>query len=644
MADMSGQQLGNYRLTRLLGQGGFADVYLGEHVHLNTLAAIKVLRTRVGEENAAQFKAEAQIIAHLDHPNIVRVLEFGVDDGLPFLVMDYAINGTLRQRHVKGSQLPLAFITPYVQQAADALQYAHNQRVIHRDLKPENMLLGKRGEVLLSDFGLAITAQSSRYSHTQEIVGTVAYMAPEQLQGKPCAASDQYALGIVVYEWLSGQRPFQGSFIEIYSQHLNVPPPSLCSQLPDLPPYVEQAVFMALAKQPEERFQSVRAFANALTQAGEAMNLSGRDVTLRKSLSPTPPAPSPQPVQLPAAGQTDQAPLALASLTTEADSVGDSLSQATTLPPSTPTPGAPTAHHPQSHTSSSPADQASRKTGRQAPARRARGSLIAMLAAALVLVLLFSTVAVPRLAVSLLSQRPTQSPTPGGATTAPISGASTPATGNTTPGSSATATNVTNTFTPTPTGRLLYQADWSQGLDGWQGSPEWKPIGDGSLGSDGSDRSNYNIWAPFHPSTPNYAVVAQIQFGHSVSPSGEGDYEFDIIVRGDGNQGGYKVGMSSIGSTGGYTQAYSCGRVFIVAFIDFLSAGSSSGCLAYAQYQMDNDVHTYRVEVKYDTITLFIDNQQIVQTTNNRYLAPGQVGLRSIYGDINVKSFAVYAL
>jgi serine/threonine protein kinase len=167
MTDMSGQQLGNYRLIRLLGRGGFADVYLGEHVHLNTQAAIKILRTRVSEENAAQFKVEAQIIAHLDHPNIVRVLEFGIDDGMPFLVMDYAVNGTLRQRHTKGSQLPLAFIIPYVQQVADALQYAHNQRVIHRDLKPENMLLGKRGEVLLSDFGLAITAQSSRYSHTQ---------------------------------------------------------------------------------------------------------------------------------------------------------------------------------------------------------------------------------------------------------------------------------------------------------------------------------------------------------------------------------------------------------------------------------------------------------------------------------------------
>src|SRR5579883_2510572 len=273
MTDISGPQLGNYRLIRLLGRRSFADIYLGGHIHLNTLAAIKVLRTRVSEENAAQFKVEAQIIAHLDHPNIVRVLEFGVDDGLPFLVMDYAVNGTLRQRHVRGSQLPLAFIIPYVQQAADALQYAHNQRVIHRDLKPENMLLGKRGEVLLSDFGLALTTQSSRYNNTQDIVGTAAYMAPEQLQGRPGPASDQYALGIVVYEWLCGERPFQGSFMEIYSQQLNVPPPSLCARVPDIPPYVEKALFMALAKNPADRFQTVQAFANALTQASQAMDL-----------------------------------------------------------------------------------------------------------------------------------------------------------------------------------------------------------------------------------------------------------------------------------------------------------------------------------------------------------------------------------
>src|SRR5207244_9753004 len=105
MSDLVGQQLGHYRLTRLLGHGGFADVYLGEHIHLNTLAAIKVLDTRLASDEIAQFRNEARTIARLEHPHIVRVLDFGVEDGVPFLVMSYAPNGTLRQRHPRGARL-----------------------------------------------------------------------------------------------------------------------------------------------------------------------------------------------------------------------------------------------------------------------------------------------------------------------------------------------------------------------------------------------------------------------------------------------------------------------------------------------------------------------------------------------------------
>src|SRR6266568_3849547 len=220
MADRIGQQLGNYRLVRLIGRGGFADVYLGEHVYLNTQVAIKILQTKIAGDELEGFLKEARTIAHLVHPHIVRVMDFGVEGETPFLVMDYAPNGTLRQRHPRGTTLPLAAILSYVKQVADALQYAHDEKFIHRDIKPENMLLGRRNEVLLSDFGIALIAQSSRYQGTQESAGTAAYMAPEQIQGKPRPASDQYALGIVVYEWLSGDRPFQGSFTELCAQHI----------------------------------------------------------------------------------------------------------------------------------------------------------------------------------------------------------------------------------------------------------------------------------------------------------------------------------------------------------------------------------------------------------------------------------------
>ena len=267
MADRVGQQLGNYRLVRLIGRGAFADVYLAEHVYLNTKVAIKILQTKVADNELETFLKEARTIASLVHPHIVRVTDFGVASDTPFLVMDFALNGTLRQCHPKGTQLPLNTIVPYVKQVAEALQYAHDEKFIHRDIKPENMLLGRRNEVLLSDFGIADIAQSSRYQGTREVAGTVAYMAPEQIQGKPRPASDQYALGIVVYEWLSGDRPFRGSFTEMCAQHIFAPPPSLHEKMPAISLHVEQVVMTALAKDPRQRFKSIQAFANALEQA-----------------------------------------------------------------------------------------------------------------------------------------------------------------------------------------------------------------------------------------------------------------------------------------------------------------------------------------------------------------------------------------
>ena len=267
MADRVGQQMGNYQLIRLLGEGGFAEVYLGEHIHLGTQAAIKVLHTQITSDDTDKFRTEARTVARLIHPNIVRVLEFGVESKTPFLVMDYGANGTLRQRHPRGTKVPLNVVVSYVKQIADALQYAHDEKLIHRDIKPENMLLGRRYEVLLSDFGIALVAQSSRYQNTQEIAGTVAYMSPEQIQGKPRPASDQYSLAVVVYEWLTKDRPFHGSFTEIATQHVLAPPTPLREKDPTISPDVEQVVMTAMAKDPKERFGSTQAFARALEQA-----------------------------------------------------------------------------------------------------------------------------------------------------------------------------------------------------------------------------------------------------------------------------------------------------------------------------------------------------------------------------------------
>src|SRR5437667_5568975 len=222
MTDRIGQQLGNYRLIQYVGGGGFADVYLGEHIHLNTWAAIKVLHTRLSGTGLEQFRKEARIVACLAHSGIIRVFDFGVDEATPFLVMEYAPKGSLRKWHTKGTRLPIQVVISYVKQIADALQYAHEQKVIHRDVKPENMLLGRRNEILLSDFGIAVVAMSSSYNSTQgmqDMAGTVAYMAPEQNQAQAGPASDQYSLAVVTYELLSGERPFHWAVTQVAVEH-----------------------------------------------------------------------------------------------------------------------------------------------------------------------------------------------------------------------------------------------------------------------------------------------------------------------------------------------------------------------------------------------------------------------------------------
>jgi serine/threonine protein kinase len=276
MADRIGQQLGNYRIMRLLGSGGFAEVYLGEHIYLKSQAALKVLRTSLSEKDVQRFLAEAQTLVRLRHPHIVRVLEFAVEQGTPVLVMDYAPGGIIRETYPSGSLLPLNVVVAYIKQVASALQYAHNHNVIHRDVKPGNILLGPEQQLLLSDFGLSLFAPVPEQLSTQEMAGTIPYMAPEQLHGKPVFASDQYALGIVTYEWLCGTRPFTGTMWEIAHQHLSVAPPPLHEKCPSLPVEVEDVVLKALAKEPQQRFVSVQAFAHALARASNVSMLAER--------------------------------------------------------------------------------------------------------------------------------------------------------------------------------------------------------------------------------------------------------------------------------------------------------------------------------------------------------------------------------
>ena len=268
MADRIGQQLDNYRLTRLLGAGGFGEVYLAEHLYRsNTQVAIKIL-PQLAQDDLHSFLIEARTF-RLKHSNIVQVLDFGVEGRIPFIVMEYAPNGTLRQRHPKGTRVLLPTIVSYVKQVASALQYAHDERLVHRDVKPENMLIGVQNQVLLSDFGIATIAHGTASQSVEAMAGTIPYMAPEQIQGHPRSASDQYSLGVVVYQWLCGDYPFHGTLTDVAMQHLTMPPPSLREKVSAISPDVEQVVTTALAKDPKQRFGSLLAFATALEQASQ---------------------------------------------------------------------------------------------------------------------------------------------------------------------------------------------------------------------------------------------------------------------------------------------------------------------------------------------------------------------------------------
>lgn len=282
MQDRVGQQFGNYRLTKRIGRGGFAEVYLAEHIDLRNLhRAVKIMTgTSLSRDEQEKFKYEANILANLQKLNehIVEIYDYGIqfsdhdgEEGVPYLVMEYATEGTLRRLYPHGTRVSLDRIVFYTKQVADALQCAHDYKptIVHRDVKPENMLLRNPNHVLLSDFGIAITGQTGLLTTTKEsnIFGTAAYIAPEQLSGHTHRASDQYSLGIVVYEWLCGSRPFDGTNREILSKKLTMDPPRL---YPQVPRDVEAVVMRALQQKPEDRYPKVQVFAQALEDAVEA--------------------------------------------------------------------------------------------------------------------------------------------------------------------------------------------------------------------------------------------------------------------------------------------------------------------------------------------------------------------------------------
>src|ERR1700758_1255670 len=274
MAILAGTRLGPYEVLSAIGAGGMGEVYKACDTRLDRIVAIKVLPTHLAgrAELRERFEREAKTIASLNHPHICTLYDTGHQDDIDFLVMEYLEGETLAQRLVKGS-LPIQQVLQYAIEIADALDKAHRKGITHRDLKPGNIMLTKSGTKLL-DFGLAklrgpqaavanlsaLPTEGSNLTAQGTILGTLQYMAPEQLEGEEAdARTDIFAFGVVVYEMATGRKAFEGkSQASLIAKILETEPPPISSLQPMTPPTLDRVVKKCLAKEPDDRWQTAR--------------------------------------------------------------------------------------------------------------------------------------------------------------------------------------------------------------------------------------------------------------------------------------------------------------------------------------------------------------------------------------------------
>jgi ligand-binding sensor domain-containing protein/tRNA A-37 threonylcarbamoyl transferase component Bud32 len=316
MGDLSGRNLGPYVLLEQLGAGGMATVYKAYQPAMDRYVAVKVLPHHMASDAAfrERFGREARTIARLEHRFILPVYDVLEADGIPFLVMRYTTGGTLRDLLAAG-RTPFPRALTLVAQVAEALAYAHAEGVVHRDIKPANILLDRDGSALLADFGIAkIVAGASDLTADGALIGTPLYMAPEQAQGRPAdARTDIYALGVVLYELVAGRRPYEAETpLAVALMHIHDPLPLPRSLNPAIPEALERVILQALAKRPEDRFQSAGAMVEALRLAEPAVMASVQQAAATLVLPETqpqapaisaspvplaPPAPAPAPAR-----------------------------------------------------------------------------------------------------------------------------------------------------------------------------------------------------------------------------------------------------------------------------------------------------------------------------------------------------------
>jgi tetratricopeptide (TPR) repeat protein/tRNA A-37 threonylcarbamoyl transferase component Bud32 len=274
MSERVGTQLGKYELRERLGRGGMAEVYKAYHPGLNRFVAIKILHPFLADDPdfLGRFQREAQAIAQLHHPNIVQVFDVDSQGDQHYIVMEYlqgqSLKTELDEHFLRGERLPVERVLELFHALLDAVGYAHARGLIHRDLKPTNVMIEPDGRVVLTDFGIAQMVDAVKLTATGVTVGTPAYMSPEQGQSQPIdARTDIYALGIMLYECLTGQIPFGGdTAAAVLLKHVTAPIPSIREVRPELPEAFESILAKALAKNPTERYSDTQAFWEALTR------------------------------------------------------------------------------------------------------------------------------------------------------------------------------------------------------------------------------------------------------------------------------------------------------------------------------------------------------------------------------------------
>ncbi len=272
-----GQKINDrYEIIKTIGEGGMANVYLANDTILERKVAIKVLRGDLSndEKFIRRFKREALSVSNLSHPNIVEVYDVGEEEGNYYIVMEYIEGKTLKQLLQKRGALTLPEVIDIMSQLTDGLAHAHEAYIIHRDIKPQNIMIEDNGLVKITDFGIAMALNSTQLTQTNSVMGSVHYLPPEQANGKGSTIkSDIYSLGILMYELLSGTVPFKGdTAVEIALKHMKEKIPSIRKQNPTIPQSIENIILRATAKNPKNRYDSVREMYTDLQTAMEKPN------------------------------------------------------------------------------------------------------------------------------------------------------------------------------------------------------------------------------------------------------------------------------------------------------------------------------------------------------------------------------------